>query len=167
MNVCIFMFSGEVVVTKFTKFVVLCGGLSLFICCMMLCGCRKTQQQGGVPGETTAVMDDDADLSLEIETHGTVKASDSTVKKTKQSTVKSSDSTVEKTKQSTVKTTNSTAKSTKKSTVETTDSTASKEDPVSSKDDIQSSNAATVSTAVTTTRTTQKDWTPDLGKKPK
>jgi len=136
-------------VTKFAKFIALCGVLFLLLCCILFGGCRKVPQQDGVSGTTSAVMDD-ADLNLEVETHGTVKSSNGTVKGTKQSTVKTSDGTVGSTKRSTVKTTNSTTKGKK---------------PASSNDGTPSSDTTTVST-VTTTRTTQKGWSPDLGKKP-
>ncbi len=182
--------------TKFPKFITLCGALFLLICCMMLYGCRKTQQQdgvsnvGGANNTSQAGVDSgeetlDDDVNLEIETHGTVKTSDSTAKSTKQSTDKSTGSTKKSAKQATQKSTDGTVKSTKqstdkstgsaeKNTVQNADSTleSTKQSSGNSTDGTaestkQSTDTSTDKTTVTTVPTTQEGWTPELGKRPK
>lgn len=146
--------------TKFSKCASLYAVLFLMICCVVLTGCRKAQQQDGVSGTKTTNMagnggfdaglldDEDDDLIVEIETNGTGKTSGSTTSRMTQSVVQSTDSA---------------AKSTTQSAAKSTGSTSSKAtNSVSSSKDTQQSDTTT-----TTVRTTQKGWTPDLGKKPK
>ena len=130
-------------VTKFGKLTAVCGTLFLMVCCMVLSGCHKAQQQGNAyttgPAVDSEVSNDD-DLILEVETYGTVNSSGSTTQSTTQSgTTKHSGSAAQSKTQSGTKHSGSAAQSTQ--TTETTD------------------------TDVTTTRTTQDGWTPDLGKK--
>ncbi len=151
-------------VTKFSKFVALCAALFLMICCMAFTGCHKAKPQNDateaattkkqVGGTNTTLradldnqdMSDDDDLILEIETHGTEKQSRSTVRNT--------------TNSSTVgNTTNS-------STTSRHSASSNSNTSVSSKKSTQYSNTV-AETTVTTTRTTQAGWTPDLGKKPR
>ncbi len=138
---------------KFAKFIALCGALFLLICCILLGGCRKTKQQDGSFGTKTTVKGDilDDDLIIEIETHGTTATSKNITGRTTQSSVKTTDGTAKTTMQ---RTQNSTSSSSAKTT-----------NPASSSNATSSSNAGTVDT-VTTKNTTQKGWSPDLGKKP-
>ena len=121
--------------------------------CFLFAGCRKTPQQNDSFGTTTTVKGNvlDDDLILEIETHGTTATSKSVTGRTTQSPVTSTDGAAKGTTQRTQNTSGS-------SSSKTTNS-------ASSSSTTRSSNAGTVD-AVTTTNTTQKGWSPDLGKKP-
>ncbi len=141
--------------TKFAKCVALCGVLFLFICGVVLSGCRKTQQQDGDTGTTTdvgfdaEVLEEDDDLTVEIETNGTDKISGTSTSCTSQIVVQSTDGTATGTTQSTTK---STASTTSKVT-----------SSVSSSKNTQPSDTTTTTTTV---RTRDEGWTPDLGTKP-